>query len=286
MRKYHHIAAWVVFALSVLVCCLFCLRWRQGQEEKQLLDTSRQADCWKQAGCGWVRVSAEVLAFNGVIAAKNTYADFVSHFDDQVKLVRLNSMGGDVDSALKIARVMAAHKVDVEVRGLCFSSCANYLLLAGQRKVIHGLVGYHGCLSCFDVDANLVVAHSKDAPLSAALIEHRILEFKKFQLSEGSFFRNRGISMGILKVSNRPDKGRNDGKVYLMLIPSRAQLEADGWKGLEGEQDWGLARAFNRLYQQKKADLPIVYDAPALHGWSGVRDKLETGILSTVIGRI
>ena len=56
------------------------------------------------------------------------------------------SLGGEVYWGMKIGRIVNEYGWDVRVRGLCFSSCANYVFPAGRNKVIEdgGIVGWHG----------------------------------------------------------------------------------------------------------------------------------------------
>lgn len=65
----------------------------------------------------------------------------------------VNSDGGDVASALRLGRWVRDHGLDVEVRGLCFSACANYVFPAGGRKVIcpGSLVMWHGSMEQKDI---------------------------------------------------------------------------------------------------------------------------------------
>ena len=58
----------------------------------------------------------------------------------------ISSLGGEVYWGLKIGELVYANGWNVRVRGLCFSSCANYIFPAGQSKIIEagGIVGWHG----------------------------------------------------------------------------------------------------------------------------------------------
>lgn len=62
-----------------------------------------------------------------------------------VELV-ISSLGGEVYWGMKIGEVVHTNGWDVRVRGVCFSSCANYIFPAGRNKVIEdgGIVGWHG----------------------------------------------------------------------------------------------------------------------------------------------
>ncbi len=58
----------------------------------------------------------------------------------------ITSPGGTVFWGIKIGELVYENSWDVHVRGLCFSSCANYVFPAGRNKVIEdgGIVGWHG----------------------------------------------------------------------------------------------------------------------------------------------
>ena len=58
----------------------------------------------------------------------------------------ITSPGGTVFWGIKIGEIVYENGWDVRVRGLCMSSCANYVFPAGRNKVIEdgGIVGWHG----------------------------------------------------------------------------------------------------------------------------------------------
>jgi hypothetical protein len=63
-----------------------------------------------------------------------------------VRRLVITSPGGLVIPALDMAEALAARGLDVEVPEACFSSCANYVFLAGRHKLLGGpaAVGWHG----------------------------------------------------------------------------------------------------------------------------------------------
>ena len=58
----------------------------------------------------------------------------------------VNSPGGEVSAGLSIAKLMLDHNISLEVDGICASSCANYLFVAADEKVIRdgSAVIWHG----------------------------------------------------------------------------------------------------------------------------------------------
>ncbi|AIG05291.1 Uncharacterised protein [Pseudomonas fluorescens] len=80
-------------------------------------------------------------------------ADAVAKLADQVKASNgsvaklvIDSGGGDVNVGMDLAEIVLAAELDVIVKRLCASSCANYVFPAGKRKQINpgAVVIWHG----------------------------------------------------------------------------------------------------------------------------------------------
>lgn len=62
----------------------------------------------------------------------------------------VSNPGGDVRSAIRMARVIREHRLSIFPWGLCLSSCANYLFMAAEWKYFgmffnsQGVVGFRG----------------------------------------------------------------------------------------------------------------------------------------------
>ena len=93
-----------------------------------------------------VERQGDAIVFRGRIddASATTFLQLLQ--DPGVRRLVITSPGGLVIPALDMAEAMAARGVDVEVPEACFSSCANYVFLAGRRKLLGGpgAVGWHG----------------------------------------------------------------------------------------------------------------------------------------------
>ncbi len=79
--------------------------------------------------------------------SKENNATFFSSIKNRIiKKLRVNSSGGDVEAAIKLARWIYNNKVDIEVIEYCLSSCANYLFTAAFHKTIlpGAIVAWHG----------------------------------------------------------------------------------------------------------------------------------------------
>jgi hypothetical protein len=79
----------------------------------------------------------------------HTMLKALKHEGSALKLVVLNSTGGDIVDAVEIAEYIQENGIDVKVEGLCLSACASIILPAGvDRKIGRGsFVGFHGSLT-------------------------------------------------------------------------------------------------------------------------------------------
>jgi hypothetical protein len=85
-----------------------------------------------------VRLSSDSVAVIGILD-KTAVESFRSVAREGVQKVHLRSPGGDVASAIEIAREIHRRNMDVVVDGNCGSGCANYLFIAGRgKKVVNG----------------------------------------------------------------------------------------------------------------------------------------------------
>lgn len=103
-----------------------------------------------------------------------------------VSRVLLDSGGGLVEPSIEIANEIRNRRLDVEVVGPCFSSCANYLFPAGAGKTIsgRGIVGWHGNI------IHLLYLHESGAEV---LSEARLAEVRRLAELEREFFASTGV---------------------------------------------------------------------------------------------
>lgn len=81
----------------------------------------------------------------------------------------MDSGGGDAEAGLAIGEFIAKANVDIEVQGICVSSCANYIFTAGRNKILNkGIVGYHGNITALfnSITTEDFVAQMKASGLS------------------------------------------------------------------------------------------------------------------------
>lgn len=135
-------------------------------------------------------VSGETVLIQGSITDA-TAAQFKQILNQgRVSRVLLASGGGLVEPSLSIATEIHQRRLDVEVVGNCFSSCANYIFPAGATKVISGLgvVAWHGNMS------HMLHLHASGArPLDPKVLT----EVRRLQMLEDVFFESIGLDQFI-----------------------------------------------------------------------------------------
>lgn len=209
-----------------------------------------------------IRIEDFALVFEGTLTEGD--CDRVKGKLEQTKVDRLivNSQGGLVSEGLCIAELLSAKGIKkVVVKGVCWSSCANYLFLGAEEKMIdRGTVGFHGnsialmkkggvlgIIQKFSTGVDLMKrdritlrsylsrAKSSD-PLS---IEERAIlqKMSKTYKREKKFFESIKVPQDFFDMTQLPDKGQNDGKSYLFFMPSASYLARELRVSIHGDQD-------------------------------------------------
>ena len=104
--------------------------------------------------------------------------------------VLIASGGGLVEPAISIATEIHKRRLDVEVVGNCFSSCANYIFPAGAKKSISGLgiVAWHGNMS------HLLHMHTQG---TKPLDTKELIQVQRLAKLENNFFASIGLDQFI-----------------------------------------------------------------------------------------
>jgi hypothetical protein len=184
------------------------------------------------ARAGWERVSEDVIRIDGEIDAES-YADFKRVADGGYRKVILRSGGGFPLVALKIAEEIAGRDVDVEIDGYCFSSCANYLALAGRRLIVPcgSVIGWHGSPSMKTEDGVREEHRIKGYP--AELTATYLQWLDEFRVREQSFYRRVNVRHELLVDSVRipareyppqVDEGSEVSEVSFSFDPVTAEM--------------------------------------------------------------
>lgn len=127
-------------------------------------------------------VSGETVLIRGPISDTTARRFKEALADANISRVLVASGGGLVEPSLDIANEILVRKLDVEVVGDCFSSCANYIFPEGATKTISGLgvVAWHGNMS------HMRHLHTTEVK---PLADNDLAEVNRLAVLEDAFFR-------------------------------------------------------------------------------------------------
>lgn len=94
-----------------------------------------------------VRVEADVLILEGTIDAEAAAAvEAALKASPELRRLRITSAGGQAPDAVRIGELVRQRSLDVEVTAYCASACAQYVFVAGKRKIVGpgAFVAFHG----------------------------------------------------------------------------------------------------------------------------------------------
>lgn len=207
----------------------------------------------------FIRLDRCTLKFEGHID-RGTYEKYLGAIDDQVKILIINSPGGDSYDGVRIGLDLAKRHIDVIVDGVAASSAANYLFAAGRRKKIcRGFVGFHGNAGAGS-DKKALEETIRSAAARTGMDQDQIEKAIKEAMAvedetkkmEKEFFTKLGISQKLFDVTQMDAKGllQELNLNFEFLLPSLKTMEKFGLRNVEGKQDIELA---------ERLELPVIY---------------------------
>lgn len=169
----------------------------------------------------WSRVSANTLRFEGEIGF-DEYENYLKIISDEDKIIIVNSEGGFTGAGVNIGLDMVDRNLTVIVRNECLSSCANYIFLAAQKKIIdNGYVGFHGSnIEYQKYDLNKDLEEMRLEGLSETELSNYKNLIREISSKEEIFFKKVGVNKKLFEVSRLDDKGSGNGKSYSFLALS------------------------------------------------------------------
>jgi len=201
----------------------------------------------------WTVIDAETIAFAGAISPA-TWPQYQAVATRGLRRVIVNSGGGDVAAAIRIADDFRVRGIELVVDGYCLSSCANYWALAAPRvRLSDGVVGFHGNLSgCVDVHGGLHRYVMKDLPRDASpeRIADVTAQVEAALRLEAGFFGQNGVAAAPPTAYCRDDKGLVPGRVFSFIAPRTDHLKALGVRLEAGSrQSAGRMAEFNARFR-------------------------------------
>lgn len=175
--------------------------------------------------------------------------------NDNLTTMVISSPGGDARAGLAIGSVVSQAGLDVTVRGICASACAQYVFVAGGNKRVE--------------EGGIIALHSSPSAMKAVLERSPYKAesgvFSDVAEAEVSFYRNLGVNMHFplvaasqmtpicaLRIGNEIGGAAEQygvGWAASAFIPSPAQLRSLGVEDIEGNwpSSHGLHHDLSRL---------------------------------------
>ena len=197
------------------------------------------------------KLDGTTVIFNGGLA-KGDCQQFIGHINPKTTSLKVNSSGGDAFEGLCIANEMLKRRFEKTiVKGICVSSCANYLFLGSNQRIIErGIVGYHGNITAlFERDPTNQALRKQlaEAHIDLQEIERIASKFIGEQQAqsvlEQRFLHEIGVSQELFERTQTPDKGAGDGKNYTFLLPSLGTFTRYGVARVSGDQEFALGQS-------------------------------------------
>ena len=142
-----------------------------------------------------------LLTKEGVDRAEKYLSDYPA-----INLLEIESQGGEVAEGMRLGDAILKRSMDVKVIGsICASSCANYVFLSGNRKLIEAgaLVFWHGSeLRPESMPATIINVDEAGHSITKTYAGAELLEYlqrpeiaaaEKNRKEQVDFFRTRGI---------------------------------------------------------------------------------------------
>lgn len=199
-------------------------------------------------------VSAEVAVFNGKIVDKSV-DKFLTDYGARSDLTEFSvaSEGGEVLAAIRLARWIKRKNLNVRVRTICYSGCANYLFVAGKKKIIEtgAFVAWHGDADQKDlrelVAAYAVVLEKRKGGQRLTRSEKKFLKeyrlrflgVSKAQREQADFYRTVAVDPRAGRFGQEPVNYPSDG--WTFTVPA---LELLGIKNVIAPENYGHASYF------------------------------------------
>lgn len=145
---------------------------------------------------------------------KNSADEVVKIYQNAVfkpKTLQMRSTGGNAVDAIAIGNFIRDKKMDVELKGACFSACANYILPAGEKTYISDdtFVGWHGSLNSlifYSINLHRYITYKE-----AEKMDNKLPYLKT---KERVFYKSVGVSYLLPICGQLQGKGGVEGLFY------------------------------------------------------------------------
>jgi len=151
---------------------------------------------------------------------------FIAKYENRSDITELQiaSQGGDVKAAIRFAHWVHKKGLNVRVRTLCYSACANYVFIAGKNKVLEpgSFVAWHGDMEQKNFRELIekfegILQKSRAGELGEAdtlfLRENKIKygTLKELRQKQADLYRSLGVNSEFGRIGQEPISYPSDG---------------------------------------------------------------------------
>lgn len=160
-----------------------------------------------------VRVEGDSLVYSGPLLYQSLVKiDALYNKNPHIQRVKINSPGGVTVLGLCLGEFIYEKNLDVEVTGKVFSSAANYVFTAGNKKIIHkdSVIGFHGgeaSTRVNDMDAGDGASAQDNTPQTDDI-------FSTAKTWEAQFYQKLGIDLRLV-TAGQEDKYASKDKTVI-----------------------------------------------------------------------
>ena len=139
-----------------------------------------------------IEIKDDTVYYDGQITNESYSAILKIIGTNKITNISINSIGGDVENALKIAGYIKKNELNVTVRSVCASACANYIFIAGKNKFIgaDSYLLWHGSIN----------GPVKELEISGDISREEFFqlnEVKQLKIKETKFYKENEVSSKI-----------------------------------------------------------------------------------------
>lgn len=123
------------------------------------------------------------------------------------KRLLIRSWGGGVASGIELGELVRDAKLVVVVYQVCGSSCANYVFTAGSKRVIDGMVFWHGSIEQKDFREYVLCGRQTSSMFGStfSLLDKETIEsWKQTRVRQAAFFESIGVDEYITRAGQEP----------------------------------------------------------------------------------
>jgi hypothetical protein len=215
-----------------------------------------------------IRLTDCCIEYQGLITseANESVFDLYQEASPKPTTLLIESYGGGAGAAMRLGRWMLDNEIDVQVDTYCYSSCANYVFLAGRNKLLgtHASLMWHGGTTqpikradlehLLDDMLSSLEPEARDAILAERTRERllEMLEMSRLELvsRETEFFERIGVDQRITVLGHLFERellaNEHDYTGWDLSLPDLEKLGVHGVKVI-GDAPWQPSPARDKL---------------------------------------